>query len=114
MYSVDLSTPFTVPPESCTAVFATDVSAVGDNRRVSASAARTSVGPWSLEEVLGRGGNARVWRATRPGMPTAVALKVINTTKVEREPYQRFVREIAFLREHQDREGVLPLLDAHL
>lgn len=32
-------------------------------------------------------------------------LKVINTTKVEREPYQRFVREIGFLREHQEVAG---------
>jgi hypothetical protein len=32
----------------------------------------------------------------------AIALKLINTTKVEREPYQRFVREIHFLRRHQD------------
>jgi serine/threonine protein kinase len=43
-----------------------------------------------------------------------VALKLINTTKVEREPYQRFVGEIGFLREHQDIPGLLPLLDAHL
>lgn len=44
----------------------------------------------------------------------AVALKLINTTKVEREPYQRFVREIEFLRDRQDVPGLLPLLDAHL
>jgi serine/threonine protein kinase len=77
-------------------------------------APRASIGPWYLEEVLGRGGNAQVWQATRAGLPTPVALKVINTTKVEKEPYQRFVREITFLREHQDTAGVLPLLDAHL
>ena len=45
---------------------------------------------------------------------TPVALKLINTTRVEREPYQRFVREIEFLRQHQTVPGVLPLLDAHL
>jgi serine/threonine protein kinase len=43
-----------------------------------------------------------------------VALKLLNTKKVETEPYQRFVREIRFLREHQALPGVLPLLDAHL
>ena len=43
-----------------------------------------------------------------------MALKVINATKVEREPYQRFVREIEFLRDHQNVPGLLPLLDAHL
>src|SRR6266567_2612115 len=75
---------------------------------------RQAVGPWTLHERLGRGGNANVWRATRPGSGTAVALKVVNTTKVEREPYQRFVREIEFLRDHQDMAGLLPLLDAYL
>jgi len=72
------------------------------------------VGPWILSEQLGRGGNATVWTATRPGDDTPVALKVINVTKVEREPYQRFVREIGFLRKHQSVDGVLPLIDAYL
>ena len=75
---------------------------------------RQTVGPWTLGDRLGRGGNASVWRATRPGSTAAVALKLINTTKVEREPYQRFVREIEFLRDHQDIPGLLPLLGAHL
>ena len=43
-----------------------------------------------------------------------MALKLINTTKMEKEPYQRFVREIGFLRDHQAVPGLLPLLDAHL
>ena len=73
-----------------------------------------TVGPWTLHETLGRGGNATVWKAARPESKTPVALKLINTTKVEKEPYQRFVREIGFLREHQAVPGVLPLLDAHL
>lgn len=30
------------------------------------------------------------------------------------EPYQRFVREIKFLHDHQDIPGLLPLLNAHL
>ncbi len=72
------------------------------------------VGPWTLGERLGRGGNATVWAATRPGVDTPVALKVINVTKVEREPYQRFVREIGFLRKHQSVEGLLPTVDAYL
>lgn len=72
------------------------------------------VGPWTLGDRLGRGGNATVWRATREGDESSVALKVINVTKIEREPYQRFVREIAFLREHQAVEGLLPVVDAYL
>jgi hypothetical protein len=75
---------------------------------------RQTVGPWTLGERLGRGGNATVWTGTRAGSTTAVALKLINTTKVEREPYQRFVREIEFLRDHQDIPGLLPLLDAYM
>ena len=72
------------------------------------------VGPWTLGQQLGRGGNASVFVATRAGADEQIALKVINTTKVEREPYQRFVREIGFLREHQTMTGLLPLVDAHL
>lgn len=67
-----------------------------------------------LGEQLGRGGNASVFVAVRDGDDAPVALKVINTRKVEREPYQRFVREIRFLREHQDLAGLLHLVDAHL
>lgn len=72
------------------------------------------VGPWTLASRLGRGGNAEVWSAYREGDTSLVALKVINVNKVEREPYQRFVREIAFLRDHQAVEGLLPVVDAHL
>jgi len=72
------------------------------------------IGPWVLGERLGRGGNAEVWRATAGADDDAVALKVINVNRVEREPYQRFVREIEFLRRHHSVEGVLPLIDAHL
>ena len=71
-------------------------------------------GPWTLHEQLGRGGNGTVWRATQPDANAAVALKLINAKKVEKEPYQRFVREIAFLRDHQATPGLLPLLGAHL
>jgi serine/threonine protein kinase len=72
------------------------------------------VGPWTLHESLGHGGNASVWKATRSAAEPAVALKLINSKKVEREPYRRFVREIEFLRSHQDVPGLLPLLDAYL
>lgn len=72
------------------------------------------VGPWTLHEKLGQGGNSTVWKATRSDADAAVALKLINAKKVGKEPYQRFVREIAFLRDHQETPGVLPLLDAHL
>lgn len=72
------------------------------------------LGPWRLIEELGSGGNATVWRAVSVNFPDPVALKIINTTHANREPYQRFVREIDFLRSLEDATGVLPLLDAHL
>src|SRR6266536_724138 len=71
------------------------------------------IGPWTLREKLGAGGNATVWRASRDGSED-VALKVINATKTQREPYRRFVQEIEFLRGLGNFAGVLPLLDAHL
>lgn len=72
-----------------------------------------SIGPWTLCEKLGAGGNATVWRASRDAGED-VAVKVINTTKTQHEPYRRFVQEIEFLRELGDFPGVLPFLDAHL
>jgi serine/threonine protein kinase len=72
------------------------------------------VGPWALHSRLGHGGNATVWEATRAHHDEPVALKIINVKKVEREPYQRFVREIQFLQQHQSVSGLLPLIDAHL
>lgn len=73
-----------------------------------------SIGPWTLGEYLGSGGNAEVWVATRDNSDSQVALKLINATKVTREPYQRFVREIKFLRQHDSFTGILPLVDAYL
>jgi len=77
-------------------------------------ARREQIGPWKLGRRLGQGGNGIVWEATRDDTEGAVALKVINTRKVEREPYQRFVREIQFLRDHADLAGILPILDSNL
>jgi Protein kinase domain len=75
---------------------------------------RLTLGPWTLVEKLGSGGNAVVWRATRDGVHGEVALKVVNATKAEKEPYQRFVAEIGFLRSLENTTGVLPLVDAYL
>jgi hypothetical protein len=73
---------------------------------------QSQIGPWTTHEKLGEGGNAVVWRASRGD--EEVALKVINATKTNREPYRRFVNEIKFLRSLDDLSGVLPLLDAYL
>ncbi len=43
-----------------------------------------------------------------------MALKLLKARKAEVESYKRFVREIAFLREHPDFGGILPLIDSYL
>jgi serine/threonine-protein kinase len=72
------------------------------------------IGPWLIQERLGAGGNATVWLASREHEKETVALKVLNSTKLEREPYQRFVREIGFLQSLESFEGVLAIIDSHL
>ncbi len=72
-----------------------------------------TIGPWTLESPLGKGGNAVVWRAT-DSVGQAVALKLINSSKASREPYRRFVREIEFLTTVGSVRGVMPVLDAYL
>ena len=64
-----------------------------------------TVGPWTLIEQLGRGGNATVWKAARD-TSDPIALKVINTTKAQRESYRQFVPGIEFLRTVKDIPGV--------
>ena len=71
-------------------------------------------GQWTrLGDVLGRGGNATVWRALGPNGEPA-ALKVINETRPAQESYARFVREVRFLRDLGAQAGVLPMLDSNL
>jgi serine/threonine protein kinase len=72
------------------------------------------IGPWTAGAELGRGGNAIVYEATRPELPDPIALKVLTSTKADKESYRRFVQEVGFLRSLPDEPGVLPLLDAHL
>src|SRR6266540_32640 len=71
------------------------------------------IGPYTLQRLLGTGGNAEVWEA-RPGDGALVAVKVLGTRKTHSEPYQRFTREVARLRQLGEFAGVLPLLDAHV
>lgn len=72
------------------------------------------LGPWRLGEKLGEGGNGIVWEAEHAETGQRVALKVIKTRKVDREPYQRFLAEIRTLRQIREHPRVLPLLDAHV
>lgn len=74
----------------------------------------TQVGPWECVESLGSGGNAKVWRATRDGGQTFVALKVLETSNKSKESYLRFVKEVEFLTSLDDTTGVLPVIEHHL
>jgi serine/threonine protein kinase len=71
------------------------------------------IGPWTLVEKVDEGGNGEVWRA-RGGGGEIVALKLLKARRVQSESYQRFVREIRFLRDNREEPGVLPLVDAYL
>jgi serine/threonine protein kinase len=81
---------------------------------VAEEASRRRVGPWELRGRLGEGGDAKVYRAIRDCGEGEVALKLVNATNAQREPYQRFVREIAVLRWIGGVPGVLPVTDAYL
>lgn len=71
-----------------------------------------SIHRWTLVELLGKGGNAEVWRARCDG--EEVALKVLNQRRPESEAYQRFRNEIEALNRVGHRDHILPLLDSHL
>lgn len=74
---------------------------------------RRRIGPWTVHDQIGRGGNARVYRAERDGQPP-IALKVLDRQRLGGERYRRFLQEIKFLRSLGPFPGVLPLLDASL
>lgn len=71
------------------------------------------VGPWTIIEEIGEGGNGVVWLASDPDGQRC-ALKLLKARRAQAESYKRFVREITFLLEHRDLPGILPLVDAHL
>ena len=70
------------------------------------------VGEWELIRLLGKGGNAEVWRATRG--EEIVALKILNQTRADSEPYQRFRQEIQALRRIGAHPCIMPILDVDL
>lgn len=74
---------------------------------------RRRIGPWTVHEQIGKGGNARVYRAERDEQ-VPIALKVLDRQRLGGERYRRFLQEIKFLRSLGPFPGVLPLLDAYL
>ncbi len=71
-----------------------------------------TIGPWQLEEWLGSGGNAEVWRARQADQ--LVALKVLLQRNVTSEPFERFRREVEFQTTLGTRPGILPVLESWL
>lgn len=82
---------------------------MGDYRR----RAGQDIGRWTLEEPLGKGGNAEVWRAREAKGGTA-AVKLLRTLKPRSESYQRFKDEVAVLRRIGQHPGVLFLIDGEV
>jgi serine/threonine-protein kinase len=70
-----------------------------------------SVGKWTLERELGRGGNGQVWLAAGPNGKKA-ALKIL--IKLKDSSLARFKDEITALNLAAGVPGVLPILDSHL
>jgi hypothetical protein len=80
-------------------------------------AASQVFGQWTLvgEEELGRGGNGVVWQATN-ARGDNVAIKFLHKHHIE-PPGKRFARfrdEVLFLQQEGKRDGLLPLIDAHV
>lgn len=67
------------------------------------------VADYTVESVLGLGGNCEVWAARRDNS-APVALKVLRSRRVESEPYARFRQEVAFHHRLRDDPGVLPIM----
>ena len=72
-----------------------------------------TIGRWSTTEILGKGGNATVFRAV-DSTGNEVALKVLDTKKVGSARYRRFRDEISVAEKVRDIDGILPVLDFEL
>jgi hypothetical protein len=77
--------------------------------------AGTTVDGWSLERLLGVGGNGEVWKASRAGVQAAVKLLKSAFAVPGNKRFARF-RDEATMQRHlaADHPGVLPLLDSSI
>lgn len=71
----------------------------------------TTIGPYELYEVIGRGGMSTVYRAHQPSMNRDVAIKVISSELAADEEFMaRFVREAQIVA-HLQHPHILPVYD---
>jgi serine/threonine-protein kinase len=73
-------------------------------------------GDWQLVRLLGEGGNGVVWLAKNLKSGEFRAIKILSKLKgkSKEKVYERFKGEVKILSEHQDVEGLLPILDYFL
>ena len=69
-----------------------------------------NIGGYRLLSHLGCGGHSEVWKAERDG--SQVAIKLVQTLDPKSKAYLRFRDEVGVMGKLNDRDGVLPLLDA--
>jgi serine/threonine protein kinase len=68
---------------------------------------------WTLKELIGEGGNGVVWKAENSER-RIVAIKFLKSYLFGRQDDKRFRHEIEFLRNENQRDGILPLIDSYL
>ena len=73
---------------------------------------RKVLGRWTVGALLGRGGNADVYRGSAGD--SSVALKIYRQSRRPTNGYKRFSDEVEALRRCASIKGVLPLLGQHL
>ncbi len=71
-----------------------------------------AVGPWLLEQEIGAGSFAVVWKARHSGTGAAAAVKEINTEKLNKKLQESLASEVAVLdkTKHDNIVGLLDLL----
>jgi len=73
--------------------------------------ANKTINTWKLLKLIGAGGNGEVWECADPS-GEVFAMKILQkTTKVA---YQRFMDEVAVMRSHMGKDGIMPVIDFNL
>jgi serine/threonine protein kinase len=71
------------------------------------------LGPWTLQERIGEGGNGEVWRAKAVDGRSA-AIKVLRDARPNHVPFKRFAREVETVQSLGEMPGVVPIFERHV